>query len=152
MAPFLALVTVTLLCRLLGALGIGYVQTWPDSLAVGLAAMFLMTASAHFLQPRRDGLIAIVPPRVPRPGAVVTATGVLEILGAVGLLVPNTALPGIRTAAAVCLAVLMIEMFPANVRAATGQRHPAAPHTPLVPRALLQIVFVASAVIVAVAA
>lgn len=152
MAPFLALVTVTLLCRLLGALGIGYVQTWPDSLAVGLAAMFLMTASAHFLQPRRDGLIAIVPPRVPRPGAVVTATGVLEILGAVGLLIPNTALPGIRTAAAVCLAVLMIAMFPANARAATGQRHPAAPHTPLVPRALLQIVFVASAVIVAVTA
>lgn len=152
MAPFLALVTVTLLCRLLGALGVGYVQTWPDSLAVGLAAMFLMTASAHFLQPRRDGLIAIVPPRVPRPGAVVTATGVLEILGAVGLLIPNTALPGIRTAAAVCLAVLMIAMFPANARAATGQRHPAAPHTPLVPRALLQIVFVASAVIVAVTA
>lgn len=152
MAPFLALVTVTLLCRLLGALGVGYVQTWPESLAVGLAAMFLLTASAHFLQPRRDGLIAIVPPGLPRPGAVITATGVLEILGAVGLLIPDTALPGIRTAAAVCLAVLMIAMFPANVRAATGQRHPAAPHTPLVPRTLLQIAFVASAVIVAVAA
>ena len=152
MAPFLALVAVTLTCRLLGALGVGYVQTWPDALAVGLAAMFLLTASAHFLQPRRDGLIAIVPTRLPQPGLIITATGILEILGAVGLLIPGTAAPGIRTAAAVCLAALMIAMFPANVRAATGQRHPAAPHTPLVPRTLLQIVFIASAVFVAVAA
>jgi uncharacterized membrane protein len=152
MAPFLALVAVTLVCRLLGALGVGYVQTWPDALAVGLAAMFLLTASAHFLQPRRDGLIAVVPPRLPWPGAIISATGALEVLGAIGLLIPETAMPGIRTAAAVCLAVLMIAMFPANVRAATVRRHPAAPHTPIVPRTLLQIVFVASAVIVAVAA
>ncbi|MCC3314366.1 hypothetical protein [Nocardia africana] len=30
---------------------------------VGLAAMFLLTASAHFLRPRRDALIAMVPVR-----------------------------------------------------------------------------------------
>ncbi|WP_433585749.1 DoxX family protein [Microbacterium hydrocarbonoxydans] len=151
MAPFLALVTVTLACRLLGALGVGYVQTWPDSLAVGLAAMFLLTSSAHFLQPRRDGLIAIVPPRLPRPDLIITATGILEIAGAVGLLIPAAMIPGIRTAAAVCLAALLVAMFPANVRAASGERHPAAPRTPLFPRTLLQILFIASAMIVAVA-
>jgi hypothetical protein len=42
-----------------------------------------------------------------------TATGLLEILGAIGLLVPFTA-----RAASVCLVLLLITMFPANVRAA----------------------------------
>ena len=42
-----------------------------------------------------------------------TVTGVLELLGAAGLLLPAT-----RVAAAVCLLVLMLAMFPANVYAA----------------------------------
>src|SRR5690606_25233910 len=67
MAPLLTLLLVTLLARGVGALGVGYVATWPDAVAVGLAAMFLLTASAHWTQPRRDGLIAIVPPSLPAP-------------------------------------------------------------------------------------
>lgn len=146
MAPLLTLLLVTLLARGVGALGVGYVATWPDAVAVGLAAMLLLTASAHWTQPRRDGLIAIVPPSLPRPDLLVTATGVLEVAGAVGLLVPAT-----RVAAAVCLAALLLVMFPANVRAARGVTHPAAPRTPLLPRALMQVLFVAAAGLVALA-
>lgn len=149
MAPFIVLVVVTLVARVVGLLGIGYLDGWRESLAVGLAAMFLLTASAHFQQPRRDWLIAIVPPALPRPAALVTITGVLEILGAVGLLIPPAVLPGIRTAAAVCLGLLLLSLFPANVRAAGARRHPAAPHTPLGLRTVLQVVFVASAAFVA---
>lgn len=144
MAPLLTLVLVTLIARGVGALGVAYVATWPDAVAVGLAAMFLLTASAHWTQPRRDGLIATVPPALPRPDLLVTVTGVLEVLGAVGLLIPAT-----RVAAAICLGVLLLVMFPANVRAARGVDHPAAPRTPLLPRTAMQILFVGAAALVA---
>jgi uncharacterized membrane protein len=101
--------------------------------------MFLLTASAHWGK-RRPDFIRMVPPVFPRPDIVVTTTGLLEILGAAGLLVPLTA-----RAASVCLAPLLIAMFPANVRAARqsltiGGRAP----TALLPRTLLEVVFIAA--------
>jgi len=74
--------------------------------------MFLVTAAAHW-GPGRPDLIRMVPLRLPAAGSIVTLTGVLEILGAVGLLIPVTA-----RAAATCLTVLLIVLFPANIRAA----------------------------------
>jgi hypothetical protein len=44
---------------------------------------------------------------------LVTITGLLEIAGAIGLLLPRTA-----AAAAICLAVFLVALFPANIRAA----------------------------------
>jgi uncharacterized membrane protein len=104
--------------------------------------MFLITASAHWGKQRRD-FIAMVPRVFPRADLMVTLTGVLEILRAVGLLIPTTA-----TAAAVCLAVLLIALFPANVRAARenltiGGR----PATPRPFRALLQVVFISALIL-----
>ena len=144
MAPLIALVTVTLTARLAGWLGWHYTDGWPAAIAVGLAAMFVLTGVAHFVQPLRSGLIAIVPPRLPAPGLFVTITGVLEVLGAVGLLIPPT-----RVAAAGCQALLMVAMFPANVYAAGAKRSEHAPDTPLVPRTLMQALFLAGAVLVA---
>ncbi|MBV9513619.1 MAG: hypothetical protein JO280_06220 [Mycobacteriaceae bacterium] len=74
-----------------------------------------------------------------------TITGLLELLGAIGLLLPAT-----RAAAAVCLAALMVAMFPANIYAAGAKRSQHAPDTPLVPRTLMQVLFVGGAVLVAV--
>jgi uncharacterized membrane protein len=145
MAPLISLVVVTLIARLAGWLGWTYTTGWPAAVAVGLAAMFVVTGVAHFVAPVRSGLIAIVPPRLPAPGLLVTITGVLELLGAVGLVIPQT-----RVAAALCLAVLMVAMFPANVYAAGAKRSERAPDTPLVPRTLMQALFLAAAVLVAV--
>jgi uncharacterized membrane protein len=147
MAPLISLVAVTLIARLAGWLGWGYTNSWPAAVAVGLAAMFLVTGVAHFVAPVRGGLIAIVPPRLPAPGLLVTITGVLELLGAVGPLIPQT-----RVAAAACLALLMVAMFPANVYAAGAKRAEHAPDTALVPRTLMQALFLACAVLVAVGA
>lgn len=145
MAPLIVLVVVTLAARGVGALGVEYVGSWSAAVAVGLAAMFTVTASSHGVQPRRDGLIAIVPTWVPRPALVVTVSGALELLGAIGLILPPT-----RTVAALCLAALLVAMFPANIRAARGVDHPAAPRTPLPLRTVLQAVFVGAALYVAV--
>ena len=65
MAPFIALVLGTLAARLVGWLGVDYVDSWPAAIAVGLAAMFVVTGIAHFVNPLRRDMIAIVPPRLP---------------------------------------------------------------------------------------
>ena len=145
MAPLIALLGVSLIARVAGWLGFDYTNGWASAVAVGLAAMFVLTGAAHFVQPLRGGLIAIVPPALPAPGLLVTVTGVLELIGAIGLLIPAT-----RVAAAVCLGLMLIALFPANVYAAGAKRSEHAPSTPLVPRTLMQALFLAGATLVAV--
>jgi uncharacterized membrane protein len=139
MLPFLVLIISMLLFRLMGAAGVGVLNSWTSCLRGALALMFLFTASAHWGKSRGD-LIAMVPRVFPRPDLMVSATGLLEILGAVGLLIP-----AIAPIAAGCLAMLLIALFPANLRAArehlTIRGRPA---TALPLRALLQIVFIAA--------
>lgn len=140
MLPFIVLAIVTLFLRGIGAAGAGPFHAWAGCLRGGLAVMFLLTAAAHWGKRRRD-LIAMVPPVFSRPELMVSASGVLEILGAVGLLIPP-----IAPVSAACLALLLIALFPANVRAARehlsiGGR----PATPLALRTAVQAVFIGAA-------
>ncbi len=98
--------------RLLGLFGWSYFDGWQTPLQVAVAVMLLVTASAHWGKNRQD-LIRMVPPAFPRPSWLITATGWLEIAGAVGILLPATS-----RVASICLAMLLIAMFPANVKAA----------------------------------
>jgi len=143
MAVIVSLVLGTLAARLIGWLGVDYVDSWPQAVAVGLAVMFVMTGVAHFVPAMRRDMIAIVPPQLPVPGLLVTITGVLELLGAVGLLYPPT-----RVAAAVCLLGLMLVMFPANVYAARMPNPPKSMTSRLDVRTAEEIVFLAAAVMV----
>lgn len=144
MAPLLTLVLVGGIARIVGRLGVDYADGWAKAIAIGLAAMFVVTGVAHFAPPLRADLIAIVPPRLPAPAGLVSVTGALELLGAAGLLVPAT-----RTAAAVCLLVLMLTMFPANVYAARMPDPPRSMTTRLSVRTVMEVVFLAAAVVVA---
>jgi uncharacterized membrane protein len=145
MAPLIALLTGSVAARIAGWLGVDYVDTWVKAIAVGLAAMFVLTGVAHFAPKLHRRLIAIVPPRLPAPGLLVSFTGVLEFLGAVGLLVPAT-----RIAAAVCLLLLMPAMFPANIYAARMPNPPKSMTTRLPLRTAEEIVYLAAAVVVAI--
>ena len=137
MAPLIVLVTVTLLARLTGQIGVTPLRNWPAATRVGLAVMLCFTAVAHFNSLRPD-LIAMVPPFVPAPSFMVTFTGVCEILGAIGLLVPRT-----RRIAAVALIVFLLAVLPANIHAATaGLTLRGAPVTPVIPRVALQALFI----------
>jgi uncharacterized membrane protein len=78
---------------------------------VAAAAMFLFTGVSHFVFPIE--MAAMVPSAFPAPRLWVLATGVAEILGGLGLLVTGTS-----RLSAVCLAVLLVAVFPANVFAA----------------------------------
>jgi len=143
MAVLLALVLGSLAARIAGWLGVGYVDSWPAAVAVGLALMFVMTGIAHFVPGMRRDMIAIVPPRLPAPGSLVSITGVLELLGAAGLLYPTT-----RVAAAACLFLLMLAMFPANVYAARMPNPPASMTARLGVRSAEEVLYLAAAVFV----
>ncbi len=143
MAPFIVLVVVSAVARLVGWLLLhGWLDSWPHAARLGLVAMFVLTASAHFQQPRRDALIAMVPARLPNPAGWVTATGVLELAGAAGLLIPPVA-----PIAAFCLVALLVVMFPANVRAA--REGVGVKTVPLPARTALQAVFIGACVLAA---
>nr|WP_307832329.1 hypothetical protein [Planomonospora sp. ID91781] len=116
----IVLVVSALVFRLSGALlGVARFGTWRVSAAHGLAVMLVMTAGAHFappgvtFMPNHADMVAMVPPFVPFPALVVYLTGVLELAGAVGLVLPAT-----RRTAGICLALLFVLMLPANVHAA----------------------------------
>jgi len=144
MAVFLTLVLGSATARIAGWLGAAYVDSWPAAISVGLALMFAMTGVAHFVPAMRHDMIAIVPPALPAPALLVTVTGVLEILGAAGLRFGPTR-------AAVCLFLLMLVMFPANVYAARMPDPPKSMTSRLGVRTAEEVIYLAAAVVVAVA-
>ena len=100
------------LYRAVGAAGVPLFSSWTVSARFALATMFVFSAASHFAPMKKD-LIAMVPPSLPRPDLLVSATGVLELAGAAGLLFEAT-----RFWAACGLILLMAAMLPANVSAA----------------------------------
>lgn len=114
MAPLVVMIVGWLGFRLLGALGVVSAgTTWTGALRYALAAMFIFTAGSHFAARTRQDLVRMVPPAFPKPELLVTITGILELLGGIGLL-----LPPFVSLAALALSVLLIAMFPANIYAA----------------------------------
>jgi uncharacterized membrane protein len=139
MTPLVVLVVVTVVLRAAGAVGVRRLGSWPVALRGGLAAMFVVTGGSHFVGMRAE-LISMVPPVLPQPGLLVTLTGVLELAGAAGLLWRPTV-----GWAAGGLSALLVAMFPANVYAAlAGLTVGGAPAMALLPRTLLQLVFLAA--------
>lgn len=144
MIPLYVLLVSFAVLRIAGLLGISALNQVDVPLRIALALMFFLTASAHWGKGRQD-LIQMVPPVFPQAALLVTVTGILEILGAIGLLIPATARP-----AAICLAVLLIALFPANVHAARHHLTVLGRPVPgLLLRGCIQLIFLAALAIVA---
>lgn len=73
-----------------------------------VGSFFVYVGVLHFVTP--DVFVAIVPPYLPAALALVYISGVFELLGGVGLLVPKT-----RRAAAWGLLALLVAVYPANI-------------------------------------
>ena len=86
-----------------------------------------------------DFFVKIVPPYIPLPLLAVYASGVVELLGAVGLLVPRT-----RAIAGVGLILLTLCVTPANVYMwMHAERFPAFSPSLLAGRLVLQVLLIA---------
>lgn len=145
MAPLVVMLVSWLLFRGLGAAGLLASASSVEALRLALGVMFLFTAASHFAPRTRPDLVRMVPPVFPQPGLLVTLTGVSELAGAVGLLLPRFA-----SLAAWCLAVLLVAMFPANVYADTQALQIAGRRaTPMAIRLPMQLFWIGSLVWVA---
>lgn len=80
-----------------------------------MAGIYIFTGAMHFITPKV--FVRIMPTYLPWPKALVIASGIAEIVLAIGLLLPDT-----RTWAAWGLIALLIAVFPANVEQVRTKR------------------------------
>jgi len=138
MLVLIVLLAALLVFRAIGAAGVHVFASWQHSALYALVVMFVFTATAHFNKMKHD-LARMIPAHFPRPLLIVYITGVLELLGAVGLVFPE-----FRRLAGICLIALLIGMFIANINAAhKGVTLRGKPPTPLWLRTPMQILFIA---------
>ncbi len=81
------------------------------ALRVVLALAMIGVGITHFTSP--EPFVKIIPAALPAPLALVYVSGVAEIAGGVGLLIPR-----LRRAAGIGLIALYIAVFPANINMA----------------------------------
>ena len=81
-----------------------------------LAVVFIGAGILHFV--KTGTYVAIVPPQLPDPILLVQVSGVAEILGGIGLLLPQT-----RKAAAWGIVALLVAVLPANIHMAMDRAH-----------------------------
>ena len=130
MAPLIVQIATTLVAR--------WFVPWKDAVRIGMTGMFVFTGASHFSSLRHD-LAAMIPPPLTGSLPLVYLTGVLEIVGALGLLTRW------RGQAAIFLVVLLLALFPANVYAAVqGLTLGGAPATALWLRTPLQLFWMAT--------
>jgi uncharacterized membrane protein len=116
-------------------------------LRIVLAAVFAFMGVLHFVPSVARGMRAMIPPPLRRPGwpaALVVITGICELAGAAGLLVPWD---GLRLAAGICLVVFLIAVFPANAYAARDPERFGRTAIPFWPRLAGQVVLIAAVVL-----
>lgn len=100
-----------------------------------LAAAFVLAGANHFFNPAP--YLAIMPDYLPAHRALVMLSGVFEILGGVGVLVPRT-----RALAGAGLILLLVAVFPANLNMALHvERYPDLPPAALYLRLPFQLLF-----------
>lgn len=106
MKPLIVLISVFIAVFI----GSGLFGSWNYVLAgnVAMASMMVFTAIGHFIFP--VGVAMMLPDFVPNKNLVVFLSGVLEVLAAVGLMIPST-----RNLTAVLLMLFFILVLPVNI-------------------------------------
>ena len=99
--------------------------------------LFIAAGALHFIRPAMYE--QIVPPQLGHAAAVVAISGVAEIAGGLGLMIPQT-----RRAAGIGLIALLLAVWPANIYMAVEAQHfsAVAPAWALWTRVALQIVLI----------
>lgn len=85
-----------------------------------MGILYVVAGLNHFRNPQM--YLAIMPPYIPSPAVMVAFTGVAEILGGIGLLIPNGfVFPRTRAAAAWGIVALLVCIWPVHIEMC---RHP----------------------------
>ena len=111
---FLLLTVPYLILTLVGKLFPGFNVAPAIRARIGLSLFFAFSATGHFI--RTEGLAEMLPPAVPYRIEIIYFTGILELLGAIGVWIPRlTKLTG------VLLIVMLIGLLPANIYSAINR-------------------------------
>jgi uncharacterized membrane protein len=89
-----------------------------------LSAFFIAAGLNHFRSP--DVYVSMIPPWLPMPYALTVISGVCEVAGGIGVLVPS-----LRIAAGWGLIALLVAVFPANLHVALMGRMPGFSFSPV---------------------
>jgi uncharacterized membrane protein len=73
-----------------------------------VAVMFIVAGAVHLLWPRV--YVQAMPPYIPYPMAMILLSGVFELAGGIGILIPRT-----RRMAGFGLLLLLVAVFPVNI-------------------------------------
>lgn len=103
------LLSLTVMAALAHRCGVPGVADWPQRMRLAMAVALLMAGTDHLLTPER--YLAMMPGYLPYPLQLVLFTGVCELAGAIGLLLPR-----LRRYAAIALAIYFVCVFPANIK------------------------------------
>ncbi|MEX6503864.1 DoxX family protein [Pseudomonas zhanjiangensis] len=103
------LITLGLLAALADRLGAPGLANWPARMRLAMALALLLAGSDHLLNPQR--YLPMMPELLPYPLGLVLFTGLCELAGAIGLLLPRW-----RRWAALALALYFVCVFPANIK------------------------------------
>lgn len=94
-------------------LGINPVLSARDNARLATGLSFIFIGATHFLMPEK--YLEMMPPFVPEPRLMIYISGFFEILGGIGLLVPQT-----KRWATYGLTALLLAVFPANIYVAVN--------------------------------
>jgi len=109
-------------------------------LRIGLAGAFLFMGVNHFIPSSAKAMAAMIPPALKTRVSgktLVRFTGLCEIAGGIGILVPFT-----RFAAGIALVLFLIAVFPANAHAAANPERFGRAAFPFWPRYVAQLVLI----------
>ena len=110
MKPLIVLLVSFLIALLIEKLRSKRIE-WALAGRIAMSIMLLITSLGHFMF--TTGMTAMIPESLPLKKEMVYATGVLEILFAIGLLIPK-----IKIRVAWLLILFFILILPANIKAA----------------------------------
>jgi uncharacterized membrane protein len=111
MKPLIVLISVFSIAWIVLTLIGGYQQPLTLSARIAMSVMLCFTSTAHFFFVK--GMTMMIPNSIPFKQALIYITGILEIMAAIGLL-----LPGFRILAAWLLILMFLCLLPANIYAA----------------------------------
>jgi len=106
---FVLILLVTLAARLAGRPGTHALAKRPASMRWGMTVALVFVGIDHLVTSER--YLPMLPSILPYPDRIVFLTGLCELAGAVGLLVPWT-----RRLAGIMLGIYFVCVFPANIK------------------------------------
>lgn len=110
----LLLVIPYLTLTLVGKRFPSYRLTPPTRARAGLSLFLIFTAIGHFI--RTEGMATMLPAFVPYRVVLIYFTGILELLGAIGVWIPR-----LRKLTGVLLILMLIAILPSNIYSAINR-------------------------------